>query len=241
MKRLSLELGGKSPIIVCDDASMDQAIASTQLGIFFNQGEVCNASSRVLVPGSRYDEFCERSAAASKAKAVTMGDPTDMNTTQGSQVSADQRDKVLGYIETGKKEGATVIAGGEPFGDKGYFIPPTIFADVTDDMTICKEEIFGPVMSIFKYDDLDEAIARANNTPFGLAAGVMTKDYTKGHYVVNKLKAGTVWVNCYHVFDSGMPFGGYKQSGWGRDLSEYAMSNYLEVKSVMWNTSPLMK
>lgn len=235
MKRVSLELGGKSPVIVADDASMEEALALTQLGMFFNQGEVCNATSRILVDEKIYDNFVEETAKLTKDRVANVKDGFAEGCAQGPQVSQKQKERVLSFIKAGKAGGATLVAGGNACLDKGYFVEPTVFADCKDDMKIAQEEVFGPVMSVFKYSDLDEAIARANASEYGLAAGVVTRDMAKANYVVNNLKAGTVWVNSYHVFDTAMPFGGYKLSGWGRDLGSYAMSNYLETKSVMWN------
>jgi aldehyde dehydrogenase (NAD+) len=161
-----------------------------------------------------------------------VGNPFDMNTEQGPQVDQDQFNKVMGYIETGKKENGKMLTGGHRVGDKGYFIEPTVFADVTDNMTIAREEIFGPVMTILKFKSIDEVAARANNTAYGLAAAVWTKDISKAHAIADSVRAGTVWVNCYDVFDAGAPFGGFKQSGIGRELGEYSLSNYTEIKTV---------
>src|SRR6266851_4968353 len=230
LKRVTLELGGKSPNIVFADADMDQAIEGAHFALFFNQGQCCCAGSRLYVEEKAYDEFVERSVA--RAKKRTVGNPFDKNTEQGPQVDQDQFNKVMGYIDTGKKEKAKLVAGGNRVGDKGYFIEPTVFADVQDNMKIAQEEIFGPVMTILKFKDLDEVVDRANKTMYGLAAAVWTKDITKAHAIADRVRAGTVWVNCYDVFDAGAPFGGFKQSGIGRELGEYGLANYTEVKTV---------
>jgi len=230
VKRVSQELGGKSPNIVFADADMDEAIEGAHFALFFNQGQCCCAGSRLFVEEKCYDEFVERSVA--RAKKRTVGNPFDTNTEQGPQVDQDQFNKVMGYIDKGKKENAKMLTGGGRVGDKGYFIEPTVFADVTDNMTIAQEEIFGPVMSILKFKTVDEVAARANKTAYGLAAAVWTKDISKAHSIADSVRAGTVWVNCYDVFDAGAPFGGFKQSGIGRELGEYSLSNYTEIKTV---------
>jgi aldehyde dehydrogenase (NAD+) len=230
LKRVTLELGGKSPNIVFADADMDQAIEGSHQALFFNQGQCCCAGSRLFVEDKCYDEFVEKSVA--RAKRRTVGDPFDKKTEQGPQVDSDQFNKVMGFIDAGKKDNAKLLAGGNRVGDKGYFIEPTIFGDVQDNMKIAQEEIFGPVMSILRFKDLDEVVDRANKTLYGLAAAVWTRDISKAHAVANSVRAGTVWVNCFDVFDAGAPFGGFKQSGIGRELGEYALQNYTEVKTV---------
>ena len=230
LKRVTLELGGKSPNIVFADADMDQAIEGSHQALFFNQGQCCCAGSRLFVEEKCYDEFVEKSVA--RAKRRTVGDPFDKKTEQGPQVDSDQFNKVMGYIDAGKKDNAKLLAGGNRVGDKGYFIEPTIFGDVKDNMKIAQEEIFGPVMSILRFKDLDEVVDRANKTLYGLAAAVWTRDISKAHAIANSVRAGTVWVNCFDVFDAAAPFGGYKQSGIGRELGEYALHNYTEVKTV---------
>src|SRR6202795_4927763 len=229
-KRVTLELGGKSPNIVFADADMDQAIEGSHQALFFNQGQCCCAGSRLFVEDKCYDEFVEKSVA--RAKARTVGNPFDKNTEQGPQVDSDQFNKIMGYIEAGKKDKAKLLAGGNRVGTKGYFIEPTVFGDVQDNMKIAQEEIFGPVMSILRFKDLDEVVDRANKTLYGLAAAVWTRDISKAHAVANAVRAGTVWVNCFDIFDAAAPFGGYKQSGIGRELGEYALQNYTEVKTV---------
>jgi aldehyde dehydrogenase (NAD+) len=230
LKRVTLELGGKSPNIVFADADMEQAIEGSHQALFFNQGQCCCAGSRLFVEEKAYDEFVEKSVA--RAKSRTVGNPFDKSTEQGPQVDQEQFNKVMGYIESGKQEKATLATGGGRVGDKGYFIEPTVFTDVQDDMKIAREEIFGPVMTILKFKDIDEVVERANKTMYGLAAAVWTKDISKAHAIADSVRAGTVWVNCFDVFDAGAPFGGFKQSGLGRELGEYALSNYTEVKTV---------
>eukprot|EP01100_Stratorugosa_tubuloviscum_P006432 TRINITY_DN277_c0_g1_i2.p1 TRINITY_DN277_c0_g1~~TRINITY_DN277_c0_g1_i2.p1 ORF type:complete len:528 (+),score=274.24 TRINITY_DN277_c0_g1_i2:78-1661(+) len=232
LKRVTLELGGKSPNIVFADADIEAAIQGAHVGIFLNQGQCCCAGSRLFVEESIYDQVVERSAQLAKERIV--GNPFDPQTRQGAQVSDEQFDKIMGYIESGKQQGAKLVAGGSRVGEKGYFIEPTIFADVQDNMLIAKEEIFGPVLSIIKFKSIEEVISRANNTTYGLAAAIWTKDYNKAHRVANRLRAGSVWINCYDVFDAAIPFGGFKMSGIGRELGEYALNNYTEVKSVVW-------
>jgi aldehyde dehydrogenase (NAD+) len=230
LKRVTLELGGKSPNIIFADADMEAAVEGSHFALFFNQGQCCCAGSRAFVEEKVYDEFVERSTA--RARKRTVGDPFDTKTEQGPQVNDEQFDKVMSYIESGKKEGAKLMCGGERVGDRGYFVAPTVFADVRDDMKIAEEEIFGPVMSIIKFRDMDELVDRANKTMYGLAAGVWTRDISKAHSVANSVRAGTVWVNCYDVFDAGAPFGGFKQSGIGRELGEYGLQQYTEIKTV---------
>ncbi len=219
LKRVTLELGGKSPNIVFSDADMDQAIEGAHFALFFNQGQCCCAGSRLYVEEKVYDEFVDKSVARAKKRT-------------GPQVDQDQFNKVMSYIDAGKKEKAKLVTGGNRVGVKGYFIEPTVFADVQDNMKIAQEEIFGPVMTILKFKDLDEVVDRANKSMYGLAAAVWTKDITKAHAIADRVRAGTVWVNCYDVFDAGAPFGGYKQSGIGRELGEYGLANYTEVKTV---------
>jgi aldehyde dehydrogenase (NAD+) len=230
LKRVTLELGGKSPNIVFADANLDEAIEGAHFALFFNQGQCCCAGSRLFVEEKAYDEFVEKSVARAAKRVV--GDPFHPNTEQGPQVDKDQFEKVMGYIESGKADGAKLAHGGGRVGDKGYFIQPTVFTDVKDHMKIAEEEIFGPVMSIIKFKDIDEVIQRANNTIYGLAAAVWTRDISKAHAIANNVRAGTVWVNCYDVFDAAAPFGGFKQSGIGRELGEYSLQNYTEVKTV---------
>jgi aldehyde dehydrogenase (NAD+) len=233
LKRITLELGGKSPNIVLADADIDAAIRGATVGIFYGKGEVCAAGSRLLVDRSIKDEFIDKLAA--RTKKMVPGDPMDPKTRFGALSSRKQLESVLKYIESGKQEGATLVAGGERADigtGKGYFVRPTVFADVRPEMTISREEIFGPVLAALDFADLDEAIARANDTPYGLAAGVWTRDIKKAHYVARKLQAGTVWVNTYNVYDTAAPFGGYKQSGFGREMSAHALEHYTQIKTV---------
>jgi len=230
LKRVTLELGGKSPNIVFADADMDQAVEGSHFALFFNQGQCCCAGSRLFVEEKAYDEFVERSAA--RARKRTVGNPFDPQTEQGPQVDQTQFDKVMGYIDAGKRQGAKLVCGGDRVGDKGYFIAPTVFADVKDEMTIAQEEIFGPVQSILKFRNMDELVERANNTMYGLAAAVWTRDISKAHTIASEVRAGTVWINCYDVFSAAAPFGGFKQSGIGRELGEYGLQQYTEVKTV---------
>ncbi|AWO97134.1 Aldehyde dehydrogenase mitochondrial [Scophthalmus maximus] len=230
LKKVTLELGGKSPNIILSDANMEDAVEQSHFALFFNQGQCCCAGSRTYVQEEVYDEFLERSVERAKRRVV--GNPFDLNTEQGPQVDQEQFNKILGYISSGKREGAKLMCGGGAAADRGYFIQPTVFGDVQDDMTIAREEIFGPVMQILKFKSLEEVVTRANDSKYGLAAAVFTKDIDKANYVSNGLRAGTVWINCYDVFGAQAPFGGYKASGNGRELGEYGLDNYTEVKTV---------
>ncbi|XP_057690366.1 aldehyde dehydrogenase, mitochondrial-like [Corythoichthys intestinalis] len=230
LKKVTLELGGKSPNIIMSDAKMEDAVEQAHFALFFNQGQCCCAGSRTYVQEDIYDEFVERSAARANRRVV--GNPFDLKTEQGPQVDEEQFKKILGYISSGKREGAKLMCGGAAAADKGYFIQPTVFGDVNDNMTIAREEIFGPVMQILKFKTLEEVVERANDSKYGLAAAVFTRDIDKAHYISNALRAGTVWINCYDVFGAQAPFGGYKASGNGRELGEYGLDNYTEVKTV---------
>ncbi len=230
LKRVTLELGGKSPNIVFADADVDKAVEGALTAMYLNQGQCCCAGSRQFVEESVYDQFIDK--LAKKVAARRLGDPFDPKTEQGPQVDKTQYDRIMGFIEHGRSQGARCVTGGERFGDKGYFIKPTIFADVKDDMKIAVEEIFGPVLTVLKFKDLEEVVLRANRTDYGLAAAVWTRDIGKAHKIANEVRAGTVWINCYDVFDAAAPFGGFKQSGLGRELGEKALDNYTELKTV---------
>ncbi|KAK2799103.1 hypothetical protein FQN50_008609 [Emmonsiellopsis sp. PD_5] len=230
LKKVTLELGGKSPNIVFNDADIENAISWVNFGIYFNHGQCCCAGSRILVQEGVYDKFL--AAFKARASANKVGDPFQPDTFQGPQVSQLQFDRIMGYIKEGKDAGATVEIGGERHGTEGYYIQPTIFSNVTDDMKIVKEEIFGPVCSIQKFKDEAEAIKIANNTSYGLAAAVHTTDLNTAIRVSNTLKAGTVWVNSYNLISYQAPFGGFKESGLGRELGEYALDNYTQIKTV---------
>ncbi|KAM1061869.1 hypothetical protein ACFX14_026180 [Malus domestica] len=231
LKQVSLELGGKSPLVIFDDADINMAVELTLLGIFYNQGEICVASSRVYVQDGIYDEFVKK--LEDKVKTWVVGDPFDPNVRQGPQVDKQQFDKVLTYIEHGKREGATLLTGGKPLGDKGYYIEPTVFTDVKEDMLIAKDEIFGPVMALMKFKTIEEAIKKANNSKYGLAAGIITKDLNVANTVSRSIRAGIIWINCYLAFDGDCPYGGYKMSGFGRELGLQGLHKYLHTKSVV--------
>ena len=236
LKRITLELGGKSPNIVFADADIDSAVKGAITGIFYGKGEVCNAGSRLFLESKVKDEFTEK--LATRAAKMRPADPLDPKTRMGAIVSQDQMQTVLSYIEAGKKDGAKLVAGGKRVsvdGGKGFFIEPTIFGDVKNDMRIAREEIFGPVLSVLTFDDIDEVIEQANNNPYGLASAVWTRDVKKAHMVSRRLKAGTVWINTYGLMDASLPFGGYKSSGFGRELGAHAVEHYTEMKTVWLN------
>ena len=238
LKRVTLELGGKSPNIVFADSDIDSAVKGAINGIFYGKGEVCNAGSRLFVESKVQDEFMEK--LVGRAKKMQPADPLDPKTRMGAIVSQEQMQTVLGYIETGKKEGAKLIAGGNRVsvdGSKGFFIEPTIFGEVKNDMKIAQEEIFGPVLATLSFDDVDQVIELANRNPYGLAAAVWTRDIKKAHTVSRQLRAGTVWINTYGLMDAALPFGGYKSSGFGRELGAHAVEHYTEVKTVWLNTA----
>jgi len=233
LKKITLELGGKSPNIVLSDADLDAALRGATTGIFYGKGEVCAAGSRLLVDRSIKDAFMEKLAL--RTKKMVAGDPLDPRTRYGALASKKQLDTVTRYVEVAKKEGAALVAGGARADigtGKGYFFQPTVFDNVTPEMTIAREEIFGPVLATIEFSDVDEAIARANDSQYGLAAAVWTRDVKKAHYVARKLQAGTVWINTYNVYDTAAPFGGYKASGFGREMSAHAIEHYTQMKSV---------
>jgi aldehyde dehydrogenase (NAD+) len=230
LKRTTFELGGKSPNVIFADADMESAVAGAFHAIYFHGGQCCTAGSRLFVESKIHHEFVER--LAEKAKDRVIGDPLDAKTEQGPQVSQEQLDKILHYVKLGEKEGATLLTGGERVGSKGFFVQPTIFDNVKDTMAIARDEIFGPVVSVLPFRGVDEVIDRANRTYYGLAAAVWTRDIDKAHLFARKVRAGTVWVNCYHVVDTTTPFGGFKMSGQGRENGEAAIEHYTELKTV---------
>ncbi|XP_062357191.1 retinaldehyde dehydrogenase 3 isoform X2 [Cinclus cinclus] len=230
LKRVTLELGGKNPCIVCADADLDLAVECAHQGVFFNQGQCCTAASRVFVEEQIYPEFVKRSVEFAKKRLV--GDPFDARTEQGPQIDQKQFDKILELIESGKKEGAKLECGGLAIEDRGLFIKPTVFSEVTDNMRIAKEEIFGPVQPIMKFKSTEEVIRRANSTEYGLTAAVFTKNLDRALTLASALQSGTVWINCYNALYAQAPFGGFKMSGNGRELGEYALAEYTEVKTV---------
>ena len=234
LKKLSLELGGKSPLVVLDDADVDAAVRACFWGIFANKGEVCSASSRVIAHRKVKDEFVSK--LADKARSMKLGDPLDKSTQMGAQVSARQLETILRYIEAGKKEGAKLVAGGERDTEgaksKGFFVKPTVFDEVAASMTIAREEIFGPVLAVLTANDDEEGVALANGTTYGLVGAVFTRDVGRAHRMARQIAAGTVWVNLWNGFDSAAPFGGVKQSGWGREMGASALQLYTETKTV---------
>jgi acyl-CoA reductase-like NAD-dependent aldehyde dehydrogenase len=239
LKKLTLELGGKSPQIVFADADHARAIEACFWGIFGNKGEICNAGSRVLVQARAYDRFVAE--LAERARRMVVGDPLDPRTEMGAQVSARQLETILGYVRIGKEEGALLLAGGERDVDgekaRGSFMKPTVFGDVRPGMRIAQEEIFGPVLACLRFDDEDEALAIANGTRYGLAAAIWTADVARAHALSRRVKSGVVWINCFNEFDDAAPFGGTKESGWGRDLSHHALDGFLQLKTV-WTKLP---
>lgn len=230
LKRVTLELGGKSPSIVFADADLDQVGLAAALAVFFNSGQICFAATRLFVQDSVYDQVVE--AVASAAQQFKVGNGLDPQTMMGPLVSAKQQDSVLSYIESGVQQGARLVCGGKRIGDKGYFVEPTVFADATPSMKVVQEEIFGPVVSVLRFKDLDDVTRMANDTPYGLAANIWTRDVKKAHRLAHRLEAGSVWVNCHGVLDPALPFGGFKQSGWGREVSEEGLLAYTETKTV---------
>jgi phenylacetaldehyde dehydrogenase len=231
LKRVSLELGGKSPNIIFSDADIDAAIAGAAQGIFFNQGEVCSAGSRLYVQEDRFDQVV--SGIADAARGIKVGHGLDPDTEMGPLVSAEQYERVTGYLARGREEGSRAVAGGSALDGPGFFVEPTVLVDAQPDHAVIREEIFGPVIAAMPFSDIDDLARQANNSHYGLAAGIWTKDISKAHRLAKRVKAGTVHVNTYHVFSAELPFGGYKQSGWGREMGEEVLNSYLETKSVI--------
>jgi len=234
LKKVTLELGGKSPFVIFEDADLDTAVSLSHGAVFFNQGQCCTAGSRVFVQEGIYDKFLEKAKILAEGRVEFVGDPFAVETKQGAQVDFDQYNRIMSYIDIGKKE-ARLVCGGERKGCKGYYIKPTIFADVESGMKIHDEEIFGPVQTVIKFKDLNDAVFKANDTIYGLGAAVISRDISKAFQVAHKVKAGTVWVNTYHQYNNEVPFGGYKQSGIGREKGYAALENYLETKSIFVN------
>ncbi len=230
LKKVSLELGGKSPNIVLPDADLETAIAGASNAIFFNHGQCCSAGSRLFVSYDQYDKVV--SGVAENAAKIKLGPGLAPDTEMGPVVSDEQLQRVTGYLNVGQEQGAKAVVGGHRQGDRGYFVQPTVFSGVNDTMKIYQEEIFGPVVTAIPYKDMDELLRHANNSVYGLAAGIWTQDISKAHRLADALRAGTVWINCYNVFDAALPFGGYKQSGWGREMGHDVLENYTETKSV---------
>lgn len=233
LKKLSVECGGKSPHIIFPDADLKGALSAAFMGIFSNQGQVCNAGSRLFIPSGQLDDFVDELRL--RAESIRLGDPANVKTEMGPVVSKQQFERVLGLVESGRQEGASVLCGGgaSPVSDSGgYFVEPTIFGGVEHSMRIAQEEIFGPVLSVIEFQDEEDLLAKANGTPYGLAAGIWTSDLSRAHRLARSLQAGTVWVNCYNVFDLASPFGGYKISGIGKELGRHSLELYSQTKSV---------
>ncbi len=230
LKKLTLELGGKSPNIVFDDVDTEVAIAGAANAIFFNHGQCCVAGSRLFVQEDRFDEVVN--GVAEVAKSITLGDGMDADTQMGPLVSDEQLRRVTGYLESGSADGATALSGGGRRGNRGYFVEPTVLTNTRPDMKVVREEIFGPVVVAAPFQSLDDVARVANDSPYGLGAGIWTSDISKAHALAKKIRAGTVWINCYNIFDAALPFGGYKQSGWGREMGHEALEAYTEVKAV---------
>jgi phenylacetaldehyde dehydrogenase len=230
LKKVSLELGGKSPNVVFKDSDLNAAIAGSASAIFFNHGQCCCAGSRLYVERPVFDQVVDGVAAS--AKKIKVGSGLEPDTQMGPLVSEEQLQRVCNYLEIGMKEGAKAATGGKKMGNKGYFVEPTVLVDTKENMRVVQEEIFGPVVAAIPFDDPEELLPRANDTVYGLAAGIWTKDISKAHRLAAALRAGTVWINCYNIFDAGLPFGGYKQSGWGREMGKDVLELYTQTKAV---------
>jgi len=231
LKKVTLELGGKSPNIILDDADMDLAIPGAANAIFFNHGQCCCAGSRLFVQEKKYEQVVE--GVTQFAKSIRLGPGLDSRTQMGPLVSQTQLERVSGYLRSGEEQGAKALCGGKRRGENGYFVEPTVLVDTSPDMKVYREEIFGPVVTAIPFKSVDDdLVTRANDTTYGLAAGIYTRDMSRAHRIANQLRAGTVWINCYNIFDAALPFGGYKQSGWGREMGHNALDNYLETKSI---------
>jgi phenylacetaldehyde dehydrogenase len=230
LKKLTLELGGKSPNIVFSDADMETAIPGAANAIFFNHGQCCCAGSRLYVESKEYDNVLQ--GVTDHAKSIKVGSGQDPQTEMGPLVSQEQLDRVCGFFDSGREEGAEFVTGGQRKGDRGYFVEPTVLANTNPNMKVEAEEIFGPVVTVAPFKNLEDVMPTANTTSYGLAAGIWTKDISKAHRLAKRLRAGTVWINCYNVFDAALPFGGYKESGWGREMGHEVLENYLETKAI---------
>ena len=230
LKKVTLELGGKSPNIVFSDADVDTAVKGAASAIFFNHGQCCCAGSRLYVENQIFDKVVE--GVSEQAKKIRVGPGLDAKTQMGPLVSQEQLERVCGYLESGLSQGAKAVTGGKRVGDAGYFVEPTVLVNTNPKMKVVQEEIFGPVVTAIPFKSTDDVLPQANDSVYGLAAGIWTKDISKAHAVASKLKAGTVWINCYNIFDAALPFGGYKQSGWGREMGKDALELYTEVKAV---------
>jgi betaine-aldehyde dehydrogenase len=237
VRHVTMELGGKSPLIVFDDASLEDAVGGAMLGNFYSSGQVCSNGTRVFVQRAIKDRFLDRLTA--RTEAIRLGDPLDEATQMGPLVSQAQMEKVLGYIEGARAEGARLVTGGQRLNRPGFYVAPTVFADVADAMTIAREEVFGPVMSVLDFDDEDEVVARANATEFGLSAGIFTRDLSRAHRVVGRLQAGTCWINTYNLTPVEAPFGGVKLSGVGRENGHAALEHYTQIKTVYVGMGPV--
>jgi len=230
LKKVSLELGGKSPNVVFGDVDIDSAVAGSASAIFFNHGQCCCAGSRLYVENDIFDKVVE--GVSARAEKIRVGPGMEKSTDMGPLVSEEQLNRVCGYLESGLSEGAKAVVGGKRQGDKGYFVKPTVLVNTNDNMKVVQEEIFGPVVTAIPFKNTDELVAKANNSVYGLAAGIWTRDIQKAHRIASQLRAGTVWINCYNIFDAALPFGGYKQSGWGREMGHDVLELYTEVKAV---------